>query len=254
MARLYRGDVAEARRLTEEGAATGQGAEQRVGARLFRARLESDLGRDREALAEAGRVLKEKVEEPKLRAEAHAVRAVCLARLGRETEAEKSRAEVDAFLSTLPPPLAEPGRLHLEGQMALARGDHEAATRLLEKAAALVPVQGIKMDGEAVEIRYALARAALERGDAAKARRALVEVVEAGPARVTTPVPYVRSLARLAALEEQAGRSAAARSLYGRYLELWGSGQIDRDEVARARERLAALPPATEGARKPAGP
>jgi tetratricopeptide (TPR) repeat protein/TolB-like protein len=240
MARLYRGDLAEARRLTEEGAKAGHGAEERVGARLFRARLESDLGRDRDALAMAERVLGEKVGEPKLLAEAHAVRAVCLARLGRDAEAEKGRAEVEAFFATLPPPLAEPGRLHLEGQVALARGDHETAVRVLEKAAALVSLEGIKMDGEAVEIRYALARAALERGDAAKARRALVEVVEAGPARVTTPVPYVRSLARLAALEEQAGRSAAARSLYGRYLELWGGGQIDRDEVARARERLAA--------------
>jgi tetratricopeptide (TPR) repeat protein len=253
MARLYQGDLAEARRLTEEGAKAGHGVEERVGARLFRARLESDLGRDREALAMAERVLREKVGEPKLLAEAHAVRAVCLARLGRDAEAEKARAEVEAFFSTLPPPLAEPGRLHLDGQLALARGDHETALRFLEKAAALVSLEGIKMDGEAVEIRHALARAALGGGDAAKARRALVGVVEAGPARVMTPVPYVRSLARLAALEEQAGRPAEARSLYGRYLQLWGSGQIDRDEVARARERLAALPPATEGVRKPAG-
>jgi tetratricopeptide (TPR) repeat protein len=241
MASLYRGDVGEARRLTAEGAEKGRGPEQRVGARLFRARLEAELGRDREALAEAERVLHEKVKQPKLLAEGHAMKAICLARLGKKAEAEKSRTEVEAFLSTIPPQIAEPGRLHLEGQIALARGDHAAAFRALEKAAALTPVEGISMDGEAVEIRYALARTALEVGEPEKARKALVEVVKAGPARVMTPVPYVRSLALLAALEEKAGRTADARRLYERYLGYWRDGQIDRAEVARAGQRLAAL-------------
>jgi tetratricopeptide (TPR) repeat protein len=175
------------------------------------------------------------------------MKAICLTRLGRRAEAEKSRTEVEAFLSTIPPPLAEPGRLHLEGQIALARGDHEAAVQLLERAAALVPVDGIKMNGEAVEIRYALARTALEAGDVEKARKALVEVVKAGPARVMTPVPYVRSLGLLGRLEEQAGRITEARALYERYLEHWGKGQLDRDEVAKVRKRLALLPAANEG-------
>jgi FimV-like protein len=125
--------------------------------------------------------------------------------------------------------------------MALARGDHAAARSALEKAAKLVPLDGMKMDGEAVEIRYALARAALDAGDAESARRALAEVVKAGPARVMTPVPYVRSLALLASLEEKAGRTADARELYERYLRYWKDGQIDRAEVARAGQRLAAL-------------
>jgi tetratricopeptide (TPR) repeat protein len=171
------------------------------------------------------------------------MKAICLTRLGRKAEAEKSLAEVDAFLATIPPPLAEPGRLHLEGQIALARGDHDAARRALEKAAVLTPVEGIKMDGEAVEIRYALARSALETGEVEEARKALVEVVKAGPARVRTPVPYVRSLALLASLEEKAGRTADARHLYERYLAYWKDGQIDRAEVARAGQRLAALRP-----------
>jgi tetratricopeptide (TPR) repeat protein len=243
MASLYRGDVGEARRLTTEGAKTGRNPEERVGARLFRARLEAELGRDLEALAEAEGVLREKVKEPKLRAEGHAMKAICLTRLGRKAEAEKSLAEVEAFLETIPRPLAEPGRLHLEGQIALARGDHETAGRALERAAALAPVDELKMDGEAVEIRYALARAALERGEPEEARKALVEVVRAGPARVMTPVPYVRSLALLASLEEKAGNTADARKLYERYLGYWKEGQIDRAEVARAGQRLAALRP-----------
>jgi hypothetical protein len=82
---------------------------------------------------------------------------------------------------------------------------------------------------------------ALEAGELEQARRALVEVVKAGPARVMTPVPYVRSLALLASLEEKAGRAVDARALYERYLRYWRDGQIDRAEVARAGQRLAAL-------------
>jgi tetratricopeptide (TPR) repeat protein len=243
MASLYRGDVGEARRLAAEGAKTGRDPEERVGARLFRARLEADLGRDREALAAAEGVLSEKVKEPKLVAEGHAIRAICLTRLGRKAEAEKSLAEVNAFLATIPRPLAEPGRLHLVGQVALARGDHAAARVALEKAAELAPVDGLNMDETPVQIRYALARAALEGGELEEARQALTAVVEAGPARVMTPVPYVRSLALLASLDEKAGRMADARRLYERYVGYWKDGQIDRAEVARAGQRLAALRP-----------
>jgi tetratricopeptide (TPR) repeat protein len=241
MASLYRGDVGEARRLTSEGAKSGRNVEERVGARLFRAQLEADLGRHREALAESEAVLREKVKEPKVLAAGHAMKAICLAQLGRRAEAEKSLAEVEAFLETLPRPLADPGRLHLRGEVALAAGDYAGARDVLLKAVQLAPVDGIKMDSSPVEIRWALARAALEVGEADLARKALREVVEAGPARVMTPVPFVRSLGLLAALEEKAGKTADARKLYERYLGYWKEGQIDRAEVARAGQRLAAL-------------
>jgi tetratricopeptide (TPR) repeat protein len=241
MASLYRGDVGEARRLTAEGAKTGRNVHERVGARLFRARLEADLGRHREALAEAEAVLREKVDEPKALAGGHAMRAISLAGLGRQAEAEKSVAEAEAFLETLPRSLADPARLHLRGEVALAAGDHAGARDALLKAAQLAPLDGIMADSGPVEIRWALARAALEEGEAELARKALREVVEAGPARVMTPVPYVRSLALLASLEEKAGKTASAQKLYERYLGYWKDGQIDRAEVARAGQRLAAL-------------
>jgi tetratricopeptide (TPR) repeat protein len=242
MASLYRGDVGEARRLAEKGAASGRDSEERVGARLFRARLEADLGREREGLAEADRALAEKPKEAKLRAQGHAVRALCLARLGRKAEAGKSAAEVESFLRTIPPVLAEPMRLHLRGELALARGDHAEARAALKKAAALSPTRGLEMDTEPIEIRYALARTALDDGETDEARSALEQVVEAGPARVMTPVPYVRSLGLLASLEDKAGKTADARRLYERYLGYWKDGQIDRLDVARAARRFACLP------------
>jgi tetratricopeptide (TPR) repeat protein len=171
------------------------------------------------------------------------MKALCLTHLGRKAEAEKSAAEVDAFLATIPQALAQPERLHLEGEIALARGDHAAARAALQKAAQLAPTEGIRMDSGPIEIRYALARAALEGGKIEEARKALREVIEAGPARVMTPLPYVRSLALLASLEEKAGKTANARKLYERYLGYWKDGQIDRTEVARAGQRLATLGP-----------
>ncbi len=240
-ASLYRGDVGEARRLAAEGVKTGGTAYERIEARLFRARLEADLGRHREALAEAERVLAEKGAEPKLLAEGHGMKALCLTRLGRAKEAAKSLAEVDTFLSTIPPVMAEPARLQLAGELALARGDHDLARTALEKAAALLPPKAVSMDGAPVEIQFALARTALAEGDLDEAGRALVKVVEAGPRRITTPIPYVRSLALLAALEEKQGRPVEARKLYEAYLSYWKHGQIDRTEVARAGQRLAAL-------------
>jgi len=169
------------------------------------------------------------------------VRAVCLARLGRAAEAEKSAAEAERWLETIPRASGEPSRLHLRGQLALARGDAAQAIPLLKKAAALQPERGIDVGAEPVEIQWALARAALLAGPADEARGALARVVDGGSGRVFSPIAYVRSLALLAALEEKAGRPAEARAHYERYLRCWKDGRIDRAEVARAGQRLAAL-------------
>ncbi len=241
MAALYRGDLAEARRIVSEGAEHGRNAEERAGARLFSAQLELELGRPQAALAEAERAVADAGSEDKLRAEAYSFRAVCLARLGRAAEAQKSAAEAEAWLAHLPGSLAEPWRLRLRGELALTAGDHATALRVLAKALSLGPAKSLGIDHDRVETQYALVRAALASGDGVEARRALTEVVQAGPARVLAPVPFVRSLALLAGLEEKAGRIAEARRLYERYLGYWKDGQIDRAEVARAATRLAAL-------------
>jgi len=241
VASLYRGDVGEARRLAALGAKTGGSTYERVAARLFRAQLEADLGRNEEALGEAERVLAEKGAEPKLLAQGHAMRALCLTRLGRRGEAAKSAAEVEGFLATVPPAIAEPARLQFQGELALERGEPAVARESLAKAVSLLPQKAVSMDTAPVEAQFALARAALAAGDEKAARQALSYVVEAGPRRVGTPIAYVRSLAMLAQLEEKAGRALEARSLYERYLRHWKHGQIDRAEVARAGQRLAAL-------------
>ena len=241
LASLYRGDVGAARRLAEQGVARGTTTDERVGARLFRAKLELELGRCAEGLAEADRAVAEAHGERKLRAAGQSLRAVCLAKLGKKAEAEQGAAEVESWLATVPKAHAELARLQLRGEMALAAGDHVAARRLLQKAAELPPPMVLGLDPQPVEVQYALARATLAAGDDAAARHCLKSVLDAGPARVRAPICYVRSLALLAALEQKQGRALDARRLYERYLGYWKNGQIDRAEVLRAGQRLAAL-------------
>jgi tetratricopeptide (TPR) repeat protein len=241
VASLYRGDVGEARHIAEMGASEGHTASRRTGARLFRAQLEADLGRHREALAEATSVLGEKDVDSGTRAQAEVVRALCLTHLGRAAEAKKSALAVEEWLGTLPRPIAEPHRLQFQGELALARGDHGEARDLLARAAKLLPPQAIDANDQRVEVRFVMGRAALAGGDADGARDAFGKVLEAGPSRVYRPLDYVRSLALLAQLEEKAGRPTEARRLYERYLGYWKDGQIDCDDVARAGQRLASL-------------
>ncbi|HXY39346.1 MAG TPA: tetratricopeptide repeat protein, partial [Vicinamibacteria bacterium] len=241
MASLYRGDLAEARRLAGVAGAHAETTAERAEAPLFQARLEEQLGRYREALVQAGRALDEAEGQPELQARAHAVQALALARLGRSADSEKAAAAVEEWLSTLPRALADRSRLHLRGSLALARGDIAGARRHLELAAAMPARMKLEADTESIEILYDLARASLAGGDARAARGALERIVDSGADRVLTPVPYVRSLALLASLEEKTGRTEEARSLYRRYLRYWQHGQIDCGEVARAGQRLSAL-------------
>ena len=241
--KLYRGDVATARQLTDEGLALAGGRpDDRAGLRLFRSDLEAELGRTEAALAEALRALDEGPVDTGLQALAHTRGAVHLTHLGRAAEARGHLEAVEAWLKLMPRALADPERLHFQGDLAAARGDTASARVLYEKAIAAQPPKGIMADTRVAEINYDLARAALAGGRREQATRALRDVIDAGLGRLDLPLPYVRSLALLARLEDEAGRPQEARRLYERYLACWKGGQIDRDQVTGATRRLAALP------------
>ena len=90
-------------------------------------------------------------------------------------------------------------------------------------------------------IHFALGRAALEEGRPDEARQAFARVVNGGLERLWEPIAYVRSLALLAHLEAEAGRTDEARRLYTLYLRHWASGEIDTAETARVHQALSAL-------------
>jgi tetratricopeptide (TPR) repeat protein len=238
---LYRGDLGAARGVAEEGLRLADTPDQRARARLFLAELAADLGQADEALAEVKKALAEGPQESGLVAAAHSCRATCLAREGKLEDAQSSREEVDTWLRSLPAPIAEPHRLRLEGEIAWGEGDHARARELLERAAALLPEATVENKAPAARIFFALGRAALEDGKPEEAREAFSRVVNGGMERLWEPIAYVRSLAYLARLEEQAGRTEQARRLYALYLDHWAEGEIDRAEIVAVRERLAAL-------------
>jgi eukaryotic-like serine/threonine-protein kinase len=238
---LYRGDPDAALAVTDEGLRQADTPDQRARVRLFRAEIDADLGRPEEALAEVKQALAEHPEEAKVVAWAHTCRTTCLARAGKQDEAEKSRAEVETWLRSLPAPLAEPHRLQLEGELAWGRHDLARARELLTRASALLPDATIESKVPSARIHYALGRVALEQGATDLAREAFRRVVDAGVERLWEPVVYVRSLGLLGRLEDEAGHPEEARRLYGSYLSHWKGGAIDRADVARAQERLATL-------------
>ena len=123
IASLYRGDLGEARRIAEAGATHGGTTDERAGARLFRSRLELELGRYTDGLAEAERAIADAGENKKPAAEGHALRAVCLSRMGRGAEAEKSAAAAESTFSAMPMPSTDADAL------AAARGDGARARR-----------------------------------------------------------------------------------------------------------------------------
>ena len=145
------------------------------------------------------------------------MKALCLTRLGRgkSEEAAKSLAAGRRVPRDDPPG---------DGRAAAAAARGRAGARpwrprrrpawRSRRPRRCCPAKAVSMDSAPVEIQYALARTALAEGREKDARQALASVVEAGPRRVVTPIPYVRSLALLAALEEKQGRPArGARAL-----------------------------------------
>ena len=99
------------------------------------------------------------------------MRAICLTRLGRKAEAEKSLAEVDAFLATIPRPLAEPRAAAPRGRDRPRAGRPRRGPRgPREGRRASRPSTGSTMDAGPVEIQYALARTALEEGETGRRR------------------------------------------------------------------------------------
>ena len=97
----------------------------------------------------------------------------------------------------------------------------------------LPPTAGTR--GEFTDVRYSLAQAYLANGEVERAEEKLEQILNGGRSRTARPVQYVRSLYLLGQLALERGDLEAAKSYYRRFLDYWGEGEIDREQITQAK-------------------
>jgi tetratricopeptide (TPR) repeat protein len=207
----------------------------------FGAATVGDLGRLDEAVEMLRPALDSEFPDPLWAAGAKAQMALLETRRGNlqasETFLEQARQEIE----DVPSPIRDRWEAQARGSVMLARGDAAAAVDFLERAAELSPERRFEDDQGLPQLWFDLAQAHLETGQDAEAEAWLRRLAEAGVERLWAPIQHVRSLFLLAELLERRGQTEEARDLYQRFLDHWGDGEIDRERVEAARERLSRL-------------
>lgn len=135
----------------------------------------------------------------------------------------------------------EERQLHrLEGLLALARGDAEAAVASLREAGKLLPVRGIEFHAyhfpDHIKIWFELGEALLAAGRHGEAQRRFERAVQPDVMRVHAPVAFVRSWYRLGEMATARGDLAAATAYFQSFLAYRSDADLDAEkiEVARA--------------------
>ncbi len=237
--RLWAGRIREARELFEE--ATTAYDEPDANSATARCRAADALiqaGRFAEAREQARRAIAEgEGEWPGIEGRFHL--ALAEEGLGRPGEADRLAAELAARSEGAPSAIeARLGR-HLDGLLAAGRGDLATALAVLEEAAATLPPRGVPWHWhrlpDQVPVWYSLATLRLEAGRREEAAELFSKIVDSASARIEFPIRYARSLFFLGKIERDRGGRRAAREHFGRFLSLWGDGDLDPERVGEAR-------------------
>ena len=158
--------------------------------------------------------------------------------LGQSAEAGRLEAELRRLTGDHPIVIEERQRHHLAGRLALLRGDPEGALEPLQRAAALLPPEGIESHWHVypdhVAIWHALGEAELGAGRPQQALGWLRRAVSSGAEHVESPLPYVRSHYLLGRALRQLGDESEARRHLEHFAELWRDGDLDRAQVAES--------------------
>ncbi len=161
--------------------------------------------------------------------------------LGRREASEEALRRFVATDANFSGPSVRRSAAELEGRRALLAGDPSAAVRSLEEAASLLPAHSLFPGATHCGIWFHLGESLLAQGEEARAAEWFRRIDEQPSLRLAFPLLYVRALERLGSIHNSLGDRAAAAGYYSRFLAYWGEGEIDRDEVAQARRRLAEL-------------
>jgi tetratricopeptide (TPR) repeat protein len=172
--------------------------------------------------------------------------AIALAHQRRWAESGAVRGRLARDLSDLPGPTGRRLLLHLDGELAILRGNAAGAVASLTKAVELLPPRGFC--GDHVHLWYALGRAQLAVGRQDLALPWLERITTATNERLCWPIPYARSQLLLGRLHASSGRSDEAADAYRRFLDLWGEADTaaaERSEAQRFLEARQKMRPAT---------
>ena len=164
------------------------------------------------------------------------------AQLGRWEEAERTADELARKAELLPTEKYNRSIQLLLGEMALERGDLSRAVVALENARSMLP-KGLSprppfLSPQHVPIWFSLARAYMESGDEERAAEWFQRIVESKAERVAWPIPYVRSFYFLGKIHENRGEMEKAREHYRRFYDYWKDGDLDRDRVEEAANKI----------------
>ncbi|HEX9941197.1 MAG TPA: protein kinase [Thermoanaerobaculia bacterium] len=158
--------------------------------------------------------------------------------LGRPLAADAIVAALKRRAAVNPNAVEERQIHHLEGLLALARGNPAGAVAALRRAAALLPPRGVEIhwhvQPDHVPIWFALGRAELAAGRREQARQWFAKVAASGAEHIEFPIAYVRSFYFLGKIQAGRGETAEARRSFARFLGFWQSGDLDRPRIAEA--------------------
>jgi serine/threonine protein kinase/Flp pilus assembly protein TadD len=168
-------------------------------------------------------------------------RGLAEVRLGHRDAADRTAETLKARVDPLSGPVGQRFYHLLSGELALARGDIDHAIAELEQSQSTLPPRGFDWWDFRVVIWSSLASAHLAAGDEERAATWLQKISESQFERLQAPVRYVRSLYKLAKIHENRGELEQARAHYQRFVDYWGDGDLDREEVEVARRTLRKL-------------
>jgi tetratricopeptide (TPR) repeat protein len=163
---------------------------------------------------------------------------IAQAKSGQLESAETTRKKLSDMAETLPFDIEEERRLHqLDAEIALARGDAKQAAVELEQAESMLPARG-SYGSQHVPIWYSLASAHLAAGSEADAAEWYRKVADSTTEHMNWPIHYVRSFYFLGKIHENRGEMDKARDYYQRFLDFWQDGDMDRERVEEARQKI----------------
>ncbi|MDQ3421553.1 MAG: tetratricopeptide repeat protein [Acidobacteriota bacterium] len=165
--------------------------------------------------------------------------AVAQAGTGRQADAAQTLTLLESRARMLPSQ-REIRRVHwARGEIALLQGETALAVAELTRASGMLPAHGLPGGPPILHghLWHAAALAHLKAGRDSEAAQFL-ERLQAGEERVQAMDAWSRSFYLLGQIYERRGDAARARDQYGRFLNLWRDGDLERGWVAEAQKEV----------------